>query len=217
MKRVFFTVVYVLLNVISLRNRKYYYSKWVANNGDNTLLIKYRINSRSTVIDIGGYTGSFSDQILSLYNPRLIIFEPVKKYYKILKNKYANNKNVKVYNYGLSNKNHTQNIYLSKDGTSLVKKSGKSEKVKLVDASHVFKKIGYVDLVSINIEGAEYDVLERLINTGATKKIKFIQVQFHPFVLDAAKRRSSIINNIRRTHKINFSYPFVWESFELKN
>ena len=196
--------------------RVYYFSKWIADKGDSNLLFDYSINDKSLVVDIGGYKGFFSDKIISLYNPTIFIVEPVKEYFLILKNKYKNNKKVGVFNYGLSDKNGTQNIYLSDDGTSLIKKTGQSEKIKLVDAAIFLRKFKSIDLLSVNIEGAEYQVLERLIKTDLIKRVQFLQVQFHEFAPHAKNLRKRIIKKILKTHRVRFSYPFVWESFELK-
>lgn len=215
-KRIFFTIIYIVLKNLGTKNRKYFYSKWIVDNGEQTLLTKYPLNTRSLVIDVGGYTGNFSDKIVTLFNPHLIILEPVKKYFNILKRKYSNNKNVILHNYGISNKNSLQKIYLSADGTSLIKRSGKTEKIKLINAASFLKNYRHVDLLSINIEGAEYDVMERIIETGMIKKIKYLQVQFHSFVPDANNKRNDIVKNISKTHDVHFSYPFVWESFKLK-
>ena len=216
LKWCFFSIIYFILKKIGIKNWKYYYSKWIVDDGENALLTKYPLGPESTVVDVGGYTGNFSDKIVSLYNPHLIIFEPVKRYYKILKNKYLNNKKVNVYNHGLSDKNSVQKIYLSDDGTSLFKKSDRSEKIKLIDVSIFLKRFRSIDLSSINIEGAEYDVLKRLLETEQIKKIKFLQVQFHSFVPQADKKRRDIIKMMFKTHRIHFSYRFVWESFKLK-
>lgn len=215
-KRFLFIIFHFLLKNVCLQNRWYYYSKWVIDNGDERLLTKYPLNSKSVVIDVGGYTGYFSNKIVELYNPHLIIFEPVKKFYEILKNKYANNKNVKIYNYGLSDKNSQQKIFLSKDGTSLIKKSSRSEKIKLVDVTEHITKIKNIDLMSLNIEGEEYKLLNRLIETRILKNIRFLQVQFHDFVPGAKYKRTNILKSILKTHNIRYSYPFVWESFEKK-
>ncbi len=198
------------------KNRKYFYSKWIVDNGEQTLLTKYPLNTRSLVIDVGGYTGNFSDKIVTLFNPHLIILEPVKKYFKILKRKYSNNKNVTLHEYGFSNSDSIQKIYLSDDGTSLFKKSLDFQTIKLLDAGKFLKKFKKIDLVSINIEGAEYDVIERLIKTGAIKKIRYLQIQFHSFVPDSTNRRKDLIKKLLKTHDVHFSYPFVWESFKLK-
>lgn len=217
LKRFFFISLYHLFKIINIKNNKFYLAKWIIDNGDETHLVDYHLNPESIVVDVGGYTGNFSDKIVKLYNPQLIILEPVKTYFKILSNKYTNNKNVTLHEYGLSSKDSLQKIYISNDGTSLIKKSNKYKKIKLVDAAKFFNKLNAVDLVSINIEGAEYDVIERLIKTGVVKKIKFLQVQFHSFVPNSINRRKDLLKKILKTHNVHFSYPFVWESFKLKD
>ena len=215
-KRAFFSVVFLIYKIFGIKNRNYYISKWFSEDGDNKLLTNYPLTSKSTVVDVGGYLGVFSDNIVDKYNPNIYIYEPVKSFFKILKNKYLGNKKVTIFNYGLSNRNTIKKIYLLADGSSLVKKGEKSLKIKLVDVKNIFKNLKKVDLMSINIEGSEYDVLERLVNTSLIKKIKFLQVQFHSFVPDATIRRQKIIKGILKTHKRHFTYPFVWESFELR-
>lgn len=46
------------------------------------------------------------------------------------------------------------------------------------------RQINKIDLFKINIEGAEYDLLECIILNGYILKIKNIQVQFHDFFPD---------------------------------
>lgn len=215
LKRLFFGVFFLFLKNFGSKNRKYFYSQWVRDDGDESLLIDYPLNDGCVVIDVGGYTGNFSDKILKLYNPHLIILEPVKKYSKILMNKYSKNKNVSIYEYGLSDSDSNQKIFLSDDGTSLFKKSDSSETIKLVDSAKFVKKYKKVDLMSINIEGAEYDVLERLIESGVIKRIKNLQVQFHSFAPKAEQRRKILLKKLSKTHSTRFSYPFVWVSFSL--
>ena len=216
LKKLFFVMVHFGLKTSGLKNWLYYYSKWVIDNGDETLLTKYPLNSKSTVIDVGGYKGFFSDKIISHYNSNIIILEPVNKYFWLLKNKYKDNKKVKIYNFGLSDGDSYRNIYLSGDGTSLINKSNALEKVRLVDCLTFLKKFKSIDLISLNIEGEEYINLNRLIGGGLIKRIKFLQIQFHDFVPAAKAKRSKIIKKILKSHTVRYSYPFVWESFEKK-
>ena len=116
----------------------------------------------------------------------------------------------------MSDKAGYRNIYLSDDGTSLINKSNVSEKVRLTDCLAFLKKFKSVDLISINIEGEEYKNLNRLIEGGLIKRIKFLQIQFHDFVPAAKAKRSRIIKKILKSHTVRYSYPFVWESFEKK-
>lgn len=216
LKRLFFKIIFSCYYKNKQRTRTYYFLKWVIENKDDDLLYDYPLNSKSKVVDIGGYLGFFSEKIVLLYNPFLYIFEPINKYYKFLKSKFIKNNKVNICNYGISDRNYLAKIYLSDDGTSLFKKNDKFEKIKLVDIATIVHKIGFIDLLSINIEGSEYQVVSKLIDTKLIKKVKFIQIQFHDFVPQAKRKRLEIIRKLLKTHKIKFSYPFVWESFELK-
>ncbi|MEK7472793.1 MAG: FkbM family methyltransferase [Patescibacteria group bacterium] len=217
LKLISFSFLYYILKTLSINNRLFYLSKWVRDNGDDRLLVNYPINSKGTILDVGGYTGVFSDKLLAINDVNLIIFEPVQKYYKILKKKYTKNRKVKIYNLGLSDQNYSDSISVSNDSTSLFKNTGKTEKANFIDVGLFVKKVKKIDLMSINIEGSEYQVLDRLIKTNQIKKIKYVQIQFHDFVPNAKIMRRALIKKILKTHKIRYSYPFVWESFELIN
>lgn len=65
-----------------------------------------------------------------------------------------------------------------------------------------------VDLGKINIEGAEYELLEHLSSTG-----RDVQVQFHDFVPLAAERMARIQSGLGRTHRPTYQYRFVWENW----
>lgn len=163
---------------------------------------------------MGGYRGIFIDRIHKLANPRIVIFEPTKKYYKYLKNKYKNDKKITIKNYGLYDLDCSKKLYLSGDGSSLFKKASSYEIINLRDINSVLKSYKKIDLMSINIEGSEYALVKRLINTGLIKKIKYLQIQFHDFVPKSDFKRKRIITQLKKTHKIRYSYPFVWEGFE---
>jgi len=53
----------------------------------------------------------------------MYIFEPVREYYAILKNKYRDNPKIKIFDFGLSNKNEEISIGKSQDGTSVFKET----------------------------------------------------------------------------------------------
>ena len=215
-KRLYFSFLYYIYLISKRKDFRYYFSKWVKDDGDNTLLTKYPLNRNSLVVDVGGYKGFFSDRMINLYHPKIIIFEPVKEFCLLLATKYKNNHNIKLYNYGLSDKSSNRNIYLSGGSTSLIKKSNKVEKVIIKDVLDIFKTHKYLDLMSINIEGEEYKLLNRLAETNMLKRIKYLQVQFHNCGPNDIKLREMLYRKILKTHKIRFSYPFVWESFESK-
>ena len=73
-----------------------------------------------------------------------------------------------------------------------------------------------VALMKINIEGGEYDLLDRMIETGLVESIDNLQVQFHNFTVDAKRRMERIQEALQRTHTLNYQYRFVWENWVRK-
>ncbi len=82
----------------------------------------------------------------------------------------------------------------------------------------VWQELGAIQvaLLKINIEGGEYDLLERLLETGLVGQFQHLQVQFHRFVPDAEKRRDFIRTGLAHSHEERWCYPWVWESWTLK-
>ena len=58
-------------------------------------------------------------------------------------------------------------MHLSADGSSLFGKSLACEEIAIVDVRDWIDKmqIGKIDLIKINIEGGEYELLDRIIET----------------------------------------------------
>lgn len=197
------------LNSISL-------SKWIANDGDNTHNITYELNENSKIMDLGGYNGVWAQQMIEKYNPYVYIVEPVNSFYENMSNKFLNNKKVKLLNVGVGVEDKDGIIYMNGDSTSSNLSDGKSVNVKFNTIESILKhfNIDNVDLLQINIEGDEYSILEKMLETGTINKIKSIQIQFHLGVGDEIQRRGKIRDGlVKNNFKINFDYPFVWESW----
>lgn len=192
--------------------------RWKLINGDKSLRINYPLNSESVVFDIGGHRGNWSADIYDKYECYIYIFEPVQEYYETIKKRFRHVKKIHVLNYGLAARTTYLNLHLAKDATSAYGQSTTLERIKLVNIKNILYKfkIKAVDLTKLNIEGGEYDLLEYVIEAGITKKFKNIQVQFHQIVKDAEVRVSKIQRALRKTHRLTYQYPFVWENWSLK-
>jgi hypothetical protein len=70
-----------------------------------------------------------------------------------------------------------------------------------------------IDLIKINIEGGEYELLSRLIETGLIDKINNIQVQFHEVTSTSLSEMHIIQQSLSKTHKPTYQYEFVWENW----
>ncbi|MFA5776672.1 MAG: FkbM family methyltransferase [Patescibacteria group bacterium] len=195
-------------------------SRWYIYNGENKLLTDHEISEKSVVVDIGGYTGVFSDAIVQKYNPYIYIFEPIKEYANLLEKKYNDNNKVTVLKSGVWTKTMKKDIQKSGESSSLYirgnQQDSKVEEIELMDISEILTKYGLsnIDLCSMNIEGAEYELLEAIIDRSIIDRIGTLQIQFHQNVLDHVSRREKIINSILATHKTQYSYPYVWECFK---
>ena len=68
--------------------------------------------------------------------------------------------------------------------------------------------------MKINIEGAEYDLLDHLIETGFIANIINLQIQFHEFVPNAKERMENIQKRLEKTHALTYQHEFVWENWK---
>lgn len=192
--------------------------RWFKEQGDGNLRLSYELDSDSIVFDVGGYEGNWAEQIHDKFNPSIFIFEPVPEYAKAIKGKFSNHPKIKTCEYGLSNKDNNLEIYLNDDNSSFhISKTGKVVKVEIKALSLNLLnelKVDKINLMKINIEGAEYELLDHIIDNGIISKIDSLQVQFHNFVPEAIKKRNAIRAKLNRTHTETWCYEFVWENWK---
>lgn len=191
----------------------------------------YDLNEQSVVLDVGGYRGQFTDDIVRRYNPHVYVYEPVREFYEDIVRRFKDNPKVIVFNRGLSNESTP--VFLNKQGQNSSEYRGREgqeqlppdpvfgapviETVQLEDAARAVEEFYYVDLMSINCEGGEFDIIPRLIETGLISRVKNLQVQFHRFYPGADAAREKIRESLRLTHTERFCYPWVWESWKLNS
>jgi len=193
--------------------------RWFTDRGDYTHNITYDLNENSIIMDLGGYTGVWAQQMIEKYNPNVYILEPVHSFYDGMASKFENNPKVRLLNVGVGIEDKDGIIYMGGDGSSsnLINENGINVKFNTIDTILNNFGLEYVDLIQINIEGDEYPLLENMILTGSINKFKNIQIQFHLGIEGDIERREKIRNNLLDNgFKINFDYPFVWESWGKK-
>jgi FkbM family methyltransferase len=198
--------------------------RWFSDRGDVYLRLNYpEMDNNSLVMDLGGYIGDFTESIYSRYNCKVMVFEPVNRYYNICNYKFENNDKIEVYKYGLSGVDQKCTISVTGDISSTfvnIESDCEKEIITIKSIGDFFEEnsIEKVDLIKINIEGGEYDLLDYLIsNPEILKKIKNIQVQYHIFIDDHERRRSLINSELEKTHERTWNYEWVWENWKIKN
>lgn len=177
----------------------------------------YPLSSTSLVWDVGGYLGGWSQQIHSRFQPQMVIFEPMPRYAARLKKRFLKDAKVQVQGFGLSDKNEKTFLNLSDDSTSVFLEPSKHQiQVEFKDVHQILEGYESVDLAQLNMEGGEYAVLDRLIETGSITKLKYLLVQFHAYSSEDKNRYQKIKKGLLRTHQLMWRYPFIWESWKLK-
>jgi len=190
--------------------------EWNRKRGDEVLRIEYDLNSASLVFDLGGYMGDFTEQMNNCYSCSIYMFEPVKSFYDVCTLRFQGQPKIKCFNFGLSS---TDGEYIMSDegsSSSILKSTSSGERVRIVDISRFLDEnhIENIDLIKINIEGGEYDVLDRLIETESINKCKYLQIQFHKFIENADEKRNVLRERLSYTHRESWCHPFIWESWE---
>ena len=185
---------------------------WFRDNGEESIWRDLPITSRHVSLDVGGYQGDWTADLLVRYGAPSIIFEPVPAFARNIAERFTHNPLVSVRQAALGKRTEKAEIALSDDGSSLGG-SGPSESIDVLDVSVVFALEPTIGCMKLNIEGAEYDLLERMAQLGLLDRVATYRIQFHHRV-GAASRRKGIHEMLSRTHDLVIDYPFVWERWD---
>jgi FkbM family methyltransferase len=204
---------------------------WTEADGDHTHLLDYELTSDSTVLDVGGFYGDWTYNLLTHVapvTPRVYMFEPVKRFYDALHYRFRDDgentvegsvhfPNVTVIEAALSDRTGDAVIADEEEGSSMHHAMAETPIKTLDVADFMYENaIEKVDLASINIEGHEFTLLPRIIAAGLVERFENIQVQFHSFYPNADTLRGEITSKLSETHTQTYCYPFVWESWRKK-
>ena len=189
--------------------------QWWDDGGDYRYRFDYGLDRESLVMDLGGYEGQWSSDLYSRHRCRILIFEPVSAFATRITERFSKNDDIQVLQYGLGATSRRETIYLHGAGSSTHRKRSESERIQIYDVKAWFdeNKIAPVHLMKINIEGGEFELLERMIETKLIESIENIQVQFHNIAVDSADRMERIQKGMQRTHSPTYQYRFVWENW----
>lgn len=156
-----------------------------------TKIIENRIQKHKIdkFIDIGANIGYYALLAKSLGVKCIYAFEPFNKNYKLLINNIKLNNYRKIYSYNkcLSNKNGTHELYYNntkyghcsyKENIKNIQHLDKAQKIDCItlDSLNITGIIG----IKIDVEGAEYDVIQGMKKMIQSKNIKFIVMEISP-------------------------------------
>lgn len=193
--------------------------RWWADGAENTLRVNYPLFPGDVVLDVGAYDGSWTADLLravSPVRPIVYLFEPLPNMCRVIDERLKG-ADIRVVNAALSDvdgegmiedRSHESSMHL-----------GGTTKIRTMDVRTALKEYSFstIKLLSLNVEGHEYRILDRMIGLGAVESIEYLQIQFHEFVPGAVEKREAILAELSKTHYQVWNYPFVWESWKRRN
>jgi FkbM family methyltransferase len=180
------------------------------------LIKKFLNDNLEIVFDIGANVGVYSDLLLTNFNIKnFFLFEPSKKSYTELTDKFQNIDNLRILNFGLSDKTKQVPFYANfeaSSGSSVYKRKLdhfnttfiEQEKIDLIKFDDFYTeeiKGKSIDFMKLDIEGHEYFALEGMKN--CINSIKLIQFEFGGCNIDS------------RTYFQDFYYYFNEFDFDI--
>jgi len=192
--------------------------RWRMEGGDFQKRYEYDLSRESLVFDIGGYLGDWTSEIYSRYRCNIMIFEPVEEFADAISNRFSNIKNIHVFQIGLGGYTRDEIIAVSENASSIFmgsKGMHHMQNIRVVDIAEWISErdIGEISLMKVNIEGAEYELIERIIESNIIVTVKDLQIQFHEINKKSRSRMRKIQKNLEVTHYPTYQYEFVWENW----
>jgi FkbM family methyltransferase len=187
--------------------------------GGEGLRYNFAVEPRGLVMDLGGYRGHFALEILKQHECRIWVFEAIPEFAARLSRRLGRIPGVKIYAYGLAGIEQKAVLNLADDATGAFEaKTERQVRVRLRSAADFLTRARpkSIDLIKINVEGGEYELLERLMGTPWIGRMQRLQIQFHPFVPGALGRMKALHAGLSRSHRLEWCFPMVWESWVLK-
>jgi FkbM family methyltransferase len=190
-------------------------AQFYADGGDARLRFDYELAPSSLVLDLGGYEGQWASDLYARRRCRIDVFEPVEKFAAGIAERFRHNPDIRVHRLALGGATRTETLSIAGASSSAFKSKDATEEVRFVDVAEWFdeQRLDDVRLMKINIEGGEYELLERMVERGLTARVADLQIQFHNFSPDAAERMAAIQRGLAATHRPTYQYRFVWENW----
>ncbi len=161
------------------------------------------INKESTIIDCGANRGDIT-ALFAKRGAKVYAFEPDPLAFQALVERFKKNKNVVCFQKGVWDRNGKETLYFHRArdkeemaltvSSSLIKEkvnidANNGREVEIVDLTEFIENLRTrVDLIKIDIEGAEIQVLKKIIRNESYKKTGQIFVETHENKISSQKK-----------------------------
>lgn len=162
-----------------------------------------KLNNHSVVVDLGANKGEFSSEIVRMWGAKVYAVEPVPELFNAL----PSDQKIVKFNICITRENGNIRLNLPTSRCATVYDADINEDRILIVSGMNFNdfmvqnSLSSIDLLKIDIEGAELDLFET-VRPENLMKIKQIAVEFHDFIYPDMRERIEIIK--RSVKKIGF-------------
>lgn len=170
---------------------------------------KYKLLPHDIVIDLGAYAGDFAEKIHEDNGCDVVCVEPTDSIQRLQGKSWA-----RIIQKAAGTKEGTERFGGQFYYTSLFETDPKFgfKDFPTFDVNTLLTQP--VALLKINIEGAEYVLLNHILDAGLQSNVENFQIQFHLLDHNSEKDWKAIAKRLHETHEIEWRVNFVWESWK---
>uniref|UniRef100_UPI0029300243 FkbM family methyltransferase n=1 Tax=Pedobacter nutrimenti TaxID=1241337 RepID=UPI0029300243 len=195
-------------------------SKWYGNMYGGFYVCPTALNEDSVIYSFGiGEDISFDKDMIENHNCYVFGFDPTPKSINWLANQKLPER-FKFHEFGISNKSGTVDFYLPKNqnhvsGSIIIQDNiDTQEKTSVIIKSldHILRDLGHqhIDVLKMDIEGAEYDVIENILKSKIS--ISQILIEFHDRFFENGKLKTQ--ETIKKLNDEGYKIFAVSETYE---
>jgi FkbM family methyltransferase len=195
-------------------------ARFYADNMFHGYVEGMKMDKNSLILDLGTYKGYTTRLLSTLYGCTIYTFEPMIPFYNEAVKECAAHANITVLPYGLGNSNYEFLMNNSGDATSMFSTIDPATAVtcKVRDFFEFLREhnMNTIDLLHINIEGAEYDLLDYIFAAEFHVQIRYLIIQFHYQSAENDEKIKRYTDILSKTHTCEYNYNYVWTKWTLR-
>lgn len=179
----------------------------------------YDLKPDDVVIDAGCFEGRWAFEMNRKYGCHVHAFEPVPDFFQRCQARFENSPQIYLRRAALGDRIGLVQIGVTGDSSGMFNSAATRQvEVPMTTLQRVLEELSLTEIavLKLNVEGAEFPILEHAISHGYITAFRNIQVQPHHIAPDAELRWEAILTCLRDTHDITWAAPWCWFGFTRK-